>query len=90
MARWGNTDQSEDVASVGQSVWKSKCGSYIYVSGIGTEHDLGGLNSALDFGVSLQASQTMISIVIIKNHPDAKLVFTDISFSRSSGVIRAV
>ena len=67
----------------------------IYVSGVGTENDLGGLNSALGLGAQLQISQTVSNInnvvnEIIKNDPEARFVFADTGFSRGSGVIRAV
>ncbi|ANC42915.1 DUF2235 domain-containing protein [Pandoraea pnomenusa] len=67
----------------------------IYVGGVGTENDLGGLNSAFGLGVPLQVSQTLAKIndtinTISQADPDAKFVFTDTGFSRGSNVIRAV
>lgn len=67
----------------------------IYVSGVGTENDLGGLNSALGLGAPVQVTQTLARITekvntVVQNDPDAKFVFVDTGFSRGSGVIRAV
>ncbi|MES2350113.1 MAG: DUF2235 domain-containing protein [Pseudomonadota bacterium] len=67
----------------------------IYVSGVGTENDLGGLNSALGLGASLQINQTTTEITqrvnsIAQADSDATFVFADTGFSRGAGVIRAV
>lgn len=67
----------------------------IYISGVGTEHDLGGLNSALGLGVPLQVSQTMTAITnavnaVARADSEAKFVFVNADFSRGSGVGREV
>jgi hypothetical protein len=67
----------------------------IYVSGVGTENDLGGLNSALGLGAQPQISQTVSNInnvvnEIAKNDAEARFVFVATGFSRGSGVVRAV
>lgn len=67
----------------------------IYVSGVGTENDLGGINSAFGLGAPVQISETTTEIMkrvnaITQADADAKFVFADTGFSRGSGVIRAV
>ena len=67
----------------------------IYVTGVGTENDLGGLNSALGLGVPLQISQTLDRVAqrvnaIRESDPEAQFVFAMTGFSRGSAVVRQV
>lgn len=67
----------------------------IYVSGVGTDFDMGGVNSALGLGVATQISETTTAITkavnaVAQNDPDARFVFVDTGFSRGSGAIRTV
>jgi YD repeat-containing protein len=67
----------------------------IYVSGVGTDFDLGGVNSALGLGMATQIAETTTAITkavngIAQNDPDAKFIFVDTGFSRGSSVIRTI
>ncbi|MGY1490586.1 phospholipase effector Tle1 domain-containing protein, partial [Methylobacillus pratensis] len=65
----------------------------IYVSGVGSDIDVGGLNSASGTGVMRQIEEAYLETVyrvneIYRQNPDAEFVFGSVGFSRGANVAR--